>query len=96
VNPDAPIVVGSRAKYSCRSVDEVDAHLRALIDLINREVPTYHPGKQRAAHVRYRLDIDKLLNARLMLVSWQSIDDDLADLAVGIMRESDLTIHPCA
>jgi hypothetical protein len=87
--PDVPIVTGTRTRYACRSIAEVDAHLTGLLSWLDRNLPKMHPGQRRAAEANYARDIDKLLNARAMLASLLTLEEDLADLSVGVIREAD-------
>jgi hypothetical protein len=89
MNPDDPIVQGTRTRYACRSVAEVDAHLKGLTDWMQRTLPKMLPGARRAAEANYGRDVDKLLNARAMLASLLTLEDDLTDLSVGVIREVD-------
>lgn len=59
---------GVTASYSCRTVEEVDAHLHALAVQLsgNAEVPAaFREGWQR----RCWRDIDELLDARIALAA---------------------------
>jgi hypothetical protein len=74
---DAPIVRGSSARYACRSVAEIDAHLKGITEWLGRELPAMHEGKRRAALRKYNYDIDKLLVARVMVAAFETMDADL-------------------
>jgi hypothetical protein len=82
MNPDAPFVQGVRTRYSCRSVAEIDAHLVGLTDWMAHCLPKMFPGARRAAEASYARDIDKLLNARVMVAAFETMDDDLAAFEV--------------
>lgn len=73
--PDMSIVAGSFTRYSCRTVAEVDSHLRALTAWLRR--PSAAPA--RSARL-YRKDIDVLLDARVMLMALATLDEDIGDL----------------
>lgn len=60
------IVRGMGTHYSCRTVEEIDAHLRVLLSWLARgsTAPIEFRLKLRQ---RYWYDIDRLLDARVML-----------------------------
>lgn len=75
------MVAGTRCRYACRSVDEVDAHLAGLIAWLAKTLPKMHTGARRVAQINFARDIDRLLNARAMMASLDTLDEDLAELA---------------
>lgn len=80
MTPDVPIVQGTRTRYACRSVAEIDGHLTGLTQWLSDNLPKMRPGQRRAAEASYARDIDKLLHARAMLTALDTLDDDLAAL----------------
>jgi hypothetical protein len=92
-DPDVSIVRGTRARYACRSVQEVDAHLTGLLDWLRVNLPKMRPGQRAHAERNFGRDIDGLLHARLMLAALATLDEDLADLSVGILRERDVILR---
>lgn len=79
--PDCAIITGTRCRYACRTVAEVDAHLAGLIAWLAKTLPKMHTGARRVAQISFARDIDRLLNARAMLASLDTLDEDLAELA---------------
>jgi len=73
-DPDCVIVTGTRSRYACRSVAEVDAHLAGLITWLAK-LPKIRHDQRRVDLGR---DVDQLLNARAMLASLDTLDDELA------------------
>jgi hypothetical protein len=92
VDPDTPIVKGARTRYACRSVAEIDAHLAYVTDWLTENLPQLRGSQRRTAEINGARDVDRLLHARAMLASLATLDDDLADLSVGIVRERDTTV----
>lgn len=88
-DPDVAIVQGTRSRYACRSVAEIDAHLTGLLAWLDRNLVKMHPGQRAIAQSNYARDIDGLLHARVMLAALATLDEDLADLSMGILRQRD-------
>lgn len=63
---NSTVVRGMGTHYSCRTIEEIDAHLRVLLAWLARgsTAPIEFRSKLRQ---RYWYDIDKLLDARVML-----------------------------
>jgi hypothetical protein len=89
VDPDTPVVKGARTRYRCGSVEQVDEHLAYVTTWLAENLPTLTGSQRRTVEINGARDVDRLLNARALLLSLATLDDDLADLSVGILRERD-------
>lgn len=97
MGPPVPetIVRGTRARYSCRDVFEVDRHLYRLAVGRHRALP-YVVSQVRRDLIRrqFLADLDLLLDARLMLTALLDLDDELADLAEVDAERPELLEQP--
>lgn len=80
VDRDAAVLEGARTRYACRSVAEVDSHLLGITRWLAVNLPKLRGSQKRTVQLNYARDIDRLLNARALLASLVTLDDDLAAL----------------
>jgi hypothetical protein len=81
--PDVSLVRGSRSRYSCRTVADVDGHLRGIRAWLRRNLPAMTGERQARILAQYRVDLDALLDARIMLAALATLEDDLGELFRG-------------
>lgn len=77
---DTVIVCGTRSRYSCRDLVEVDRHLLKLVGRLRRTLPSLTVDRQAWIRQQYGVDLDSLLDARIMLRALATLDADLARL----------------
>lgn len=79
--PDVTLVVGTRVRYACRSVTEVDSHLTALLEWMAVTLPKLPDSQRRTLTACCGQDVDRLLNARTMLAAFETLDADLGTMS---------------
>lgn len=77
-DPDASVIHGARSTYLCRDVADVDYQLRGVLAVLARALPRLRGEQLARVRARFAVDVNALLDARIMLAALATLDTDLA------------------